>query len=71
MNPPDLDTSVPDWLIEYPQLLRMFEKLDIDSSCGGKSLEFACSERSLDPEVILRQIWTFLHNRDDTSSPDG
>lgn len=29
-EPPDLETSVPDWLIEFPQLLRVFEQLGIE-----------------------------------------
>ena len=55
-NELDLDSSVPDWLIERPQLLRTFEELRIDYSCGGKSLEFACRERGLDPRAVLARL---------------
>ena len=55
MNPVDLESSVPDWLIEYPALLALFQELGIDYSCGGKSLARACQERNLSMgEVLLR-----------------
>jgi hypothetical protein len=38
----DLDSSVPDWLIEHPGLLALFQELGIDYCCGGKSLRTAC-----------------------------
>ncbi|MEZ6093443.1 MAG: DUF542 domain-containing protein [Pirellulaceae bacterium] len=52
----DLATSVPDWLIEYPPLLALFQKLGIDYCCGGKSLETACREKGLDPTNVLQQV---------------
>ena len=55
-EPPNLETSVPDWLIEYPKLLRLFEQLRIDYSCGGKSLEVAALEAGLDPAALLKQL---------------
>jgi iron-sulfur cluster repair protein YtfE (RIC family) len=60
MDYPTLDTSVPDWVIEYPQLLRLFEELRIDYSCGGKSLEFACRERGLAPCEVLTHLENVL-----------
>ena len=55
-NELDLDSSVSDWLIERPQHMRTFEELGIDYSCGGKSLEFACRERGLDPRAVLARL---------------
>jgi regulator of cell morphogenesis and NO signaling len=52
----DLDTSVPDWLIEYPELMRLFETLGIDYSCGGKSLKAAAQDAGLDPTNLLKQL---------------
>jgi regulator of cell morphogenesis and NO signaling len=52
----DLDTSVPDWIIEHPQTLAMFQELGIDYSCGGKSLGYACRERGLDAEAVLAKL---------------
>jgi iron-sulfur cluster repair protein YtfE (RIC family) len=53
---PDLATSVPDWLIEYPSLLSTIEKLGIDYTCGGKSLETACQDAGLEPFKVLEQL---------------
>lgn len=54
----DWDQSVPDWLIDHPELLSLFQQFEIDYCCGGKSLRVACGERSLDLqefEVLIRQ----------------
>jgi iron-sulfur cluster repair protein YtfE (RIC family) len=56
-----LETSVPDWIIEHPELLKRFEGWGLDYSCGGKSLETACRERHLDPEAILARIASSLN----------
>jgi iron-sulfur cluster repair protein YtfE (RIC family) len=53
----DLDTSVPDWVIEHPETLAVFQDWGIDYSCGGKSLGYACRERGLDAEVILATLF--------------
>lgn len=58
MDHVDLQSSVPDWLIEYPHVLPLFESLGIDYSCGGKSLETACFERGLDPRQISKLVKT-------------
>jgi len=52
----DLDTSVPDWVIDHPETLAVFRELGIDCSCGGKSLAYACRERGLDAEVVLSKL---------------
>jgi regulator of cell morphogenesis and NO signaling len=57
-----LETSVPDWVIEHPETLAVFQELGVDYSCGGKSLEFACRERGLDERDVLSQ----LHQRIET-----
>ena len=49
----DADTSVPYWVIEYPETLPIFDELEIDSSCAGKSLAFACIQQGLDVEAVL------------------
>ncbi len=56
MTPCDLDTSVPDWIIDHPQALAVFEALGIDCSCGGKSLGYACRVRGLDAEAVLAKL---------------
>jgi iron-sulfur cluster repair protein YtfE (RIC family) len=52
----DHETSAPDWVIEHPQCLAVFEELGIDYSCGGKSLEFACQERGLDVKQVMARL---------------
>jgi iron-sulfur cluster repair protein YtfE (RIC family) len=52
----DLDTSVPDWVIEHPETLSVFEALGIDCSCGGKSLAYACREQGLAVETVRLEL---------------
>jgi iron-sulfur cluster repair protein YtfE (RIC family) len=52
----DLDTSVPDWVIEHPETLAKLQELGIDYSCGGKSLAYACRQQGLDPQVVLKKL---------------
>ena len=49
----DLDSSVPDWLIEHPGLLALYRELGIDYCCGGKSLRTSCREKGLNPQEVL------------------
>lgn len=58
----DLDTSVPDWIIEHPDTLAVFQELGIDYSCGGKSLAYACGRRGLDAAAVLAML---LRRRDE------
>jgi iron-sulfur cluster repair protein YtfE (RIC family) len=52
----DLENSVLDWVIEYPQVLPLFQELRIDYCCGGKSLLYACHANNLDPRVVMALI---------------
>jgi quercetin dioxygenase-like cupin family protein len=52
----DLDTAVPDWVVDHPGSLAIFQELGIDSSCGGKSLGYACRERGLDARAVLARL---------------
>lgn len=56
MTPCDLDTPVPDWVIENPETLAVFQVLGIDYCCGGKSLGYACRERGLDAATVLAEL---------------
>lgn len=51
----DLDTSVPDWIIEHPETLAVLPQFGSDDSCGGKSLAWECRERGLDAEAVLAE----------------
>ncbi len=56
----DLETSVPDWVIDHPETLAVFEQYGIDYGCGGKSLEYACRERGLSPREVLAALRLLL-----------
>ena len=56
MSECDLDTSVPDWVVEHPATLAVFQEFGIDSSCGGKSLEYVCRQQGLDAEMVLTKL---------------
>lgn len=52
----DLDTSIPDWIIEYPKTTQVFDALGIDTSCGGKSLRYVCVCQGRSPTEVLQQL---------------
>lgn len=68
MSECDLDTSVPDWVIEHPTSLAVFQELGIDYCCGGKSLAHACRERGLDAKTVLAKIIRRIRVSDDALS---
>ena len=52
----DLQTSVPDWIIDYPETEVFFKEKGIDASCEGKSLEYICLQQGHDPQEVLRRL---------------
>ena len=52
----DLDTPVPEWVIDHPETLAVFQELGIDYCCGGKSLGYACRERGSDAEAVPARL---------------
>ena len=70
----DLETSVPDWVIEYPETLIIFQKLGIDYSCGGKSLRYACHAQGLDGDSVmldlLRHLDVSIQEASDSNAAD-
>lgn len=56
MSECDLDTPVPDWVIDHPETLAVFQELGIDTCCGGKSLGFACHQLGLNGEAVLAKL---------------
>lgn len=56
MSDCDLETSVPDWIIEHPETEVLFRQWGIDTSCGGKSLRYLCEQQHLEPLNILEQL---------------
>lgn len=61
---PDLDTCVADWAIDFPRTVKVFDELQIDYCCGGKSLEYACRQKGLDPQVVLKRLQEVLDDDD-------
>jgi regulator of cell morphogenesis and NO signaling len=61
MSDCDLDTPVPDWVIEHPATLAIFQEFGIDYSCGGKSLAYVCRQQGLDEQVVLKKLLGCLH----------
>jgi iron-sulfur cluster repair protein YtfE (RIC family) len=51
-----IEDPVPDWAIDYPESIAVFETYGIDYCCGGKSLAYVCEQRSLNPQMVLREI---------------
>lgn len=63
----DLNSSLPDWVIEHPETAEVFETLGLDVSCGGKSLEYLCDKQSLEPVIVLQQLEDAIHNEQKNS----
>jgi iron-sulfur cluster repair protein YtfE (RIC family) len=63
MDSVDLDSSVPDWVIEHPELLSLFQELGIDYCCGGKSLGAACRGRGFSPHDVLARCESEVMDR--------
>ena len=64
-----LETSVPDWVIDHPETLPMFQELGIDYCCGGKSLGFACREQGLSEQQVLAKLQGVISSGIQTTQP--
>ncbi|MCO8123890.1 DUF542 domain-containing protein [Stieleria sp. TO1_6] len=64
----DLDTSLPDWIIDYPETTRIFSELGMDCSCAGKSLQYVCHQHGLNPADILQRLKQAVANSESHSS---
>lgn len=58
----DLDTTIPDWIIEHPETSVVFGELGLDIGCGGKSLAYVCHQRALSPPAVLERLQTEIVN---------
>lgn len=52
----DLDTSVPDWIIDHPEAVSVLREFGIDDSCGGKSLGYVCDQQGIDGKLVLKML---------------
>ena len=66
---PDLDSSLPDWLIDVPASAAVFKRWNLDTSCGGKSLDYICRQSGIDPRQVLNELQA-LQRPSHKSTPD-
>ena len=53
----DTNSTVAQWVSEYPQTARVFEDLQVDFCCGGDTpLAEACGQKQLDSNAILARL---------------
>ena len=57
MSTLNANSTVAQWVAEYPQTARVFEQFKIDYCCGGgNSLGDACAKKKLDANDIIAQL---------------
>ncbi|MFV0443367.1 MAG: hypothetical protein ACK5Q5_07335 [Planctomycetaceae bacterium] len=56
----DLDTSIPDWIIDHPESLSVFREFGLDDSCGGKSLGYVCQQQGVNELFVLKRLQQIL-----------
>ncbi|MCA8991910.1 MAG: DUF542 domain-containing protein [Planctomycetaceae bacterium] len=52
----DQFSSIPDWIIEYPASAAVFEEFGLDTSCGGKSLQYVCRSEGVGLNNVLARL---------------
>ncbi|PAY15904.1 hypothetical protein CKO51_29500 [Rhodopirellula sp. SM50] len=52
----DLESSIPEWIIEHPETTGVFGDLGLDISCAGKSLRYVCVHQGLSPPEVLERL---------------
>ncbi|WP_153555682.1 hypothetical protein [Roseimaritima sediminicola] len=67
----DLDSTVPEWIIEYPQTEGLFRRLELEMHCGGKSLRYVCQQRGLDPLEVLGGLRAAVRSDDSAADDDA
>jgi regulator of cell morphogenesis and NO signaling len=63
------ETSAPDWIIDYPDTLAVFQELGLDYTCSGKSPGFACRERGLPEQHMLSKLHNVINGGIQTANP--
>lgn len=63
------ETSVPDWIIDHPETLAVFQELGIDYSCGGKSVAFPCREQGLNEQSVLSKLHDVIDGEIQEANP--
>ena len=70
MSDCDLDTTIPDWVIDHPETLAVFRELGLDTGCGGKSLGYVCRQHGLDERAVLAELHSRLATRGEATTDD-
>ncbi|MCM2369686.1 hypothetical protein [Aporhodopirellula aestuarii] len=56
----NLETTIPDWIIEHPETTGVFNEFNLDISCAGKSLQYVCLQHGLNPAEMLLRVRTVI-----------
>ncbi len=63
MSTLDVNSTVGQWVVEYPRTARVFEDCQIDYCCGGgTSLADACAKNSLDVKKVMAELTLVVAN---------
>ncbi|MFG0265051.1 MAG: hypothetical protein ACF8AM_07835 [Rhodopirellula sp. JB055] len=57
----DLDSSIPEWMVEHPETEHVFNECKLDTSCAGKSLRYVCIQAGFSPPEILQRLKTAIN----------
>lgn len=67
----DLNQNIADLVLEHSECARIFQRHRIDFCCRGeRSVESACAERGIAPEVLAEELSRAIIEREGTTSPD-
>jgi regulator of cell morphogenesis and NO signaling len=67
----NLDSSVGQWVAQYPGTSRVFEDLQIDYCCGGgRPLAEACRVQQLDPQQVMERLEEAIRGGDATPAEE-
>lgn len=59
----DLDSSVVEWVLEYPEVQGVLDALGIDQTCAGKSLGYVCRQVGREPHFVLKQLLAAIEDQ--------
>ena len=61
-------SSIPDWIIEHPESASVFDEFGLDTSCGGKSLQYACRKEGIGLHHVLEQLSEVIETGSDVGN---
>ncbi len=65
----DSESTVPEWLIEYPETFPVFSELGLDCTCGGRSLRFLCEQNEMDADFVVAALLKAIANHASAPRP--